>query len=83
MSNSTTEKAFVVIVSNDDDWEGLYINRKLVCEGHKVSVADALDALTGKHLASWETHICDRDWLYDMGNLPDDLDRVKRTRAHD
>lgn len=35
----------IVIVSNGDDWEGLYIDGKLVTENHRLSPRDVLNAL--------------------------------------
>ena len=70
-------KADACIVSNDDDWDGLYINGKLVFEGHSIPNTELLDALKGKTLVGYERRTCDQAWLYDHGNLPDDLARVK------
>ena len=72
-----TEKASACIVSNDDDWEGIYINGKLAAEGHRISLHDVLDALKGNILTDFEFRTCNRDWLYDQGNLPDELENVK------
>lgn len=74
------DKAQVHIVSNDDDWSGLYINGRLITEGHRISLHDALDALKGKTLEDYEFRTCDRRWLFDHGNLPDDLEHVKWPR---
>lgn len=74
------EKASVCIVGNDDDWEGLYVNGRLIVEGHSLDARDILDALRGKMLTDHESRICDRQWLHNHGNLPDDLARVKWPR---
>jgi hypothetical protein len=71
------DKASVCVVSNDDDWSGFYVNGRLTAEGHSVSLHDALDALKGKTLTDFEFRTCNRDWLYDHGNLPDELEHVK------
>lgn len=72
-----SETVRVCIVGNDDDWEGIYINGRLANEGHRVAVRDVLDAVKGKTLIDYEYRTCDRQWLYDHGNLPDDLERVR------
>lgn len=70
----------VVVVTNEDDWSGFYINGKLKFEGHDIPISELLSAINGKSVASTDTRICDSGWLYDRGNLPDDLERVKWPR---
>jgi hypothetical protein len=62
----------ITIVTNEDDWEGLYIDGKIVVQNHKLSAEDVLDAL-GFHAGSVT---CDQDWLLDVGYLPSDLKDV-------
>lgn len=36
---------FVMVSCESGDWEGLYLNGKLVAEGHSVRLEDVLDAI--------------------------------------
>lgn len=56
-----------------DDWEGLYINNKLVLENHSLRISDVLKALGIKY----ESIIADDEWLASCGNLPENLADVK------
>lgn len=64
----------VVIVSNGDDWMGLYIDGVLAFENHTIRVRDVLVAL--KIECDWVE--CDRGWIYNRGTLPRDLSEVVR-----
>lgn len=55
-----------------DDWEGLYINGKLIKEDHSLHVEDVLEAVGVKV----DTLHADCEWLWDQGSLPDKLDEV-------
>lgn len=72
-----SEKVSICIVSNDDDWSGLYVNCTLFFEGHSIPNRELLDAIKGKTLADYEYRVCDSDWLSDHGNLPDELEHVR------
>jgi len=68
--------AFTVV--NGDDWTGLYVDGKLVEQGHSISASDALRiARDYKKIESVETLYADIDWLHDLGWLPDKLSDVK------
>jgi hypothetical protein len=56
------------------DWEGLYIDGKLVTEGHTIHAND-LFRLMG--INGQEIH-ADDAWLGERGGLPKNLDEVKR-----
>ncbi len=73
----TDIEAVDFVIVGDDDWEGLYINGKLHTEGHSLSSHDILVAAKGKLLRSYEHRVCNRVWLSDHGNLPDNLGDVK------
>lgn len=64
----------VTIVSDGDDWEGLYIDGVLVFENHTVGAQDVLRALGIE--CDWVE--CDREWIDNRGSLPDDLNEVVR-----
>jgi len=56
-----------------DDWEGLYINGKLVEEHHHVRTEDVL-----RHLGiKCEVIYPDQDWLEERGSLPANLSEVQ------
>ena len=67
-----------------DDWEGLYIDGKLILEGHSLSAVDVLDAIWehrtpgfGLRVTSYEAHDADEDWMFTQGTLPVDFEDVK------
>ena len=64
----------VTIVSNGDDWNGLYLDGVLVQQGHEVSVRSVLKALGIECEEVW----CDNEWLEGQGELPAALDEVVR-----
>jgi hypothetical protein len=57
-----------------DDWEGLYIDDKLVIEGHVVRIDDMLRLLG----IDGEKIYADDEWLQEQGTLPVNLSEVKR-----
>ena len=61
-----------------DDWEGLYINGKLVLEDHSLLAVDVLDAIS---LEDCEAYDADEDWLFTRGTLPQDFKDVKVDNA--
>lgn len=62
-----------VNVSNGDDWEGIYLDGKLLAQGHSVSAEDILLALG--HKVKYE--MTEEGWLEDQGYLPDNIQDVK------
>jgi hypothetical protein len=57
-----------------DNWQGLYIDGKLVDEHHRLEVSDVL-----KHLGiECEDIRADDEWLEDRGTLPKKLKDVKQ-----
>jgi hypothetical protein len=59
------------------DYQGLYLNDKLVCQGHRVDADDVLFYLQGKRLDSYVKRDCDSEWLDGMGGFPKDLADVE------
>ena len=57
-----------------DDWEGVYIDGKLVAEGHHVRIDELLQLLG----INGEQIYADDAWLADRGSLPQNLSEVKR-----
>ncbi len=60
------------------DWQGLYLNGELVCEGYRIEADDVLFYLKGKRLDTYLTTDCDGEWLESNGVFPRDLSEVKR-----
>lgn len=63
----------VIVGSPDGDWEGLYLNGRLVFEGHSITWWQMLEALK----IEYQTLEADQDWFYQRGNLPKFLEDVK------
>lgn len=60
-----------------DEWEGAYINGRLVMEGHSLNWPYFLKRhVVGARLTSVESRAADTDWLDDVGNLPEQLEDV-------
>lgn len=53
------------LVTNGDDWEGLYVDGELVEQGHTVS----RDSFMG--LDSYETIDVDQEWADSVGHYPE------------
>jgi hypothetical protein len=62
-----------IVLVDGDGWEGLYINGRLVTQGHHVTKQDLLE-----HLGiDSDFRFADTEWLADRGHLPDRLRDVK------
>jgi len=67
----------LVIVSNDYDWEGLYINGIIVFQTHRLTSSDILFYLKGHTLVDYNTKVCDTEWFEDQNDFPRRLSEVK------
>lgn len=60
-----------------DDWEGFYINGKLVAEGHSIPWCEMMESLDAAgpaiFLDYWKILFANTEWLEDVGSLPDTL----------
>jgi hypothetical protein len=56
------------IVSNGDDWEALYIDGKLIKEGHRLTAEDILDTMEVMR----EYYEVSSEWSYE-NSMPDTL----------
>lgn len=63
----------LVLVTNYDDWEGLYIDGVLVLEGHKIR-KDEMFTVLGINYTEVETA---EGWLESRGTLPRNLSDVE------
>ena len=73
-----------VILVRSDDWEALYIDDKLVCEGHRIPRMDLISyikvKLTGDTLLSdilYDEWWADQEWLDNLGHYPRYFEEVK------
>jgi len=71
MAKKKTPKIALV---DGDDWQGLYVDGKLLQQGHVISSDDILKA-TG---IDYDYIFADIDWLGERGDLPDNLNEVKK-----
>jgi hypothetical protein len=62
-----------VVIVGGDDWEGIYIDGKLVREGHSIDSDDVLEALGIDYVSRG----VNQEWLEEMGSLPDNLSDVQ------
>lgn len=60
------------IIDNGDDWVGVYIDGKLVTQGHRIDPRELLKQL-GYFVESPEP---DYEWMDDVSYLPEDLKDV-------
>jgi len=67
------KKKNIVFVTSNCDWEGLYINGKLVMENHMLDLRDVLKRLDIK----CDFIEADDEWLFEHGVLPKNLSDVK------
>lgn len=62
-----------------DDWEGLYLDGKLVLEGHSLDTSHVLDALGIQHSSVW---VSDAQ-IEESGCLPERLAEVEHAGEED
>lgn len=56
-------------VTNEDDWEGLYMDDNLVEEGHTIALQWVVEYLNNGY-SEWKQLVVKGEWLYDEGALP-------------
>ena len=66
-----------IVFVGADDWAGMFIDGKLVAEGHSVESDTALTALGIEFEEKW----ADDEWLETLGRFPQDLKDVKFERT--
>lgn len=71
--------ASYILVSNGDDWEGLYVNGKLVQQDHSLSARDVLSLIGIDIEQRWVSY----DYTAERGNLPDKLADIPAGEFHD
>lgn len=68
----TETKANEIVIVNHDDWQGIYVDGKLLMQDHRLRLSDVLTALGIKLNERW----VDGEWLETEGLLPEDLNEV-------
>lgn len=67
----------ITFVDDDcSDWEGMYIDGKLVVEDHRLDLYQVLDLIGVKY----KYVQADAEWLGECGRLPDKLSKVKKAK---
>lgn len=67
----------ITLVTNNDDWEGIYFDGVCVDQGHSLRMMFVLNQLIGKTIGAVEEREVDNDWFYEEGGLlPYDLNDV-------
>jgi hypothetical protein len=68
---------FLVVTFVDGcDWEGIYVDGKLVFENHSITAHEALEHAGVKY----KFVEADGDWLAERGHLPEKLKDVKKAK---
>lgn len=71
------KEAHIVFVTNEDDWEGVYVNSVLLDQGHRICKEFMIGELVGSVVKSVKTQLVDNEWLENEGGwLPDNLSDV-------
>lgn len=68
--------AEIVFVTNEDDWEGVYVDGWLKDQGYSVSWLFVLETLIGEEIESVSSLTVDTIWLNNKGRLPDNFNNV-------
>ena len=63
-----------------EDWVGLYIDGKLIYEGHDIHVTLLLDILNKRGIINCQNIECDSEWLVEHGGLSQNIDDVKERK---
>lgn len=62
-----------IVIVDADDWAGLYIDGKLVYEGHSIDYRQVF-----KHLnIDYSRKEADFEWMDEVGRLPENLSEVE------
>lgn len=66
------------LVSGESEWQGLYVNGKLVEENHSLSCEAVLRQLADLKLIQFVETYVSQEYLDDQGNLPDLLSDIPK-----
>lgn len=67
-----------VVQAMGDDWNGLFINGKLVMEDHHLKMKDVQAAMKAAGALGVEIEFAevDMDWMWEVGSFPSDISEV-------
>ena len=67
-----------VVQAQGDDWNGLFIDGRLVMEDHQLKTKDIQAAMKAAGVLGTEIKFkeVDMDWLWDVGSFPTDISEV-------
>lgn len=74
-----SKKPVITLVTNYDDWEGLYVDGILKHQGNETDLMDVMLLVKDGYERYEEVEA--GEWLYDCGRLPDTLAAVKERNA--
>lgn len=60
-----------------DNWEGLYVNEKLVCEDHQIEITEIMTHVLHNHVDSFEVYAGCNEALAENGSFPKSLREVE------
>lgn len=66
-----------------DNWEGLYVNDKLVLQDHTISAIAVLRAVNHEIVECSEVIEAELEWMDKLGSLPKNLEDVIRVGEND
>lgn len=56
-----------------DDWEGLYVSEKLVCEDHGIEVGEVMAQVLHNHVDAFDIYHASGAWMAMVGSFPPSL----------
>lgn len=59
-----------------DDWEGLYVSERLVCEDHGIEVEEVMAQVLHNHVDQFTVYDVSDTWMAMVGSFPIDLREV-------
>ncbi len=69
-------KTITLVKSTDGDWEGLYLDNELYCEGHSLRIEDVFDIINDHHISEAKSFGVYYEWLNMVGSLPNNLNEI-------
>jgi hypothetical protein len=68
----------ITFVDGENEWQGIYVDGKLVFENHQVSVPEFIKIFNKYSETKIEQVNADGEWTCQMGHFPEDLKDVKK-----
>ena len=65
-----------MIIARADDWEGIYIEERLMAENHNIDLIEAVNLAIEHEVDEVESKWVNLDWIGHVGHLPDDIKEV-------